>query len=67
MLDVWFLGQINYCTIEHPWIINEIVCARAANFEPGFFDKDKHGSIFAFLLNSFLDSYSILSAKVDDH
>ena len=22
--DVWFLGQINYRTIEHPWIINEI-------------------------------------------
>ena len=18
----WFLGQIDYCTIEHPWIIN---------------------------------------------
>ena len=24
MLDVWFLGQIDYRTIEHPWIINEI-------------------------------------------
>ena len=21
---IWFLGQIGYCTIEHPWIINEI-------------------------------------------
>ena len=41
-----------------------ILCA--ANFKQGFFDKDKHGSVFAFLLNSFLDSYSILSAKVDD-
>ena len=39
-----------------------ILCA-----EPRFFDKIKHGSIFALLLNSFLDSYSILSAKVDDH
>ena len=25
MLDVWFLGQIDYRTIEHPWIINEII------------------------------------------
>ena len=25
MLDVWFLGQIDYPTIEHPWIINEII------------------------------------------
>ena len=24
LLDVWFLGQIDYRTIEHPWIINEI-------------------------------------------
>ena len=24
LLDVWFLGQIDYCTIEHPWISNEI-------------------------------------------
>ena len=22
--DVWFLRQIDYRTIEHPWIINEI-------------------------------------------
>ena len=25
MWDVWFLGQIEYSTIEHPWIINEIL------------------------------------------
>ena len=25
LLDVWFLGQIEYSTIEHPWIINEIL------------------------------------------
>ena len=25
MLNVWFLGQIDYRTIEHPWIINEIL------------------------------------------
>ena len=24
MWDVWFLCQIHYRTIEHPWIINEI-------------------------------------------
>ena len=24
MWDVWFLGQIKYSTIEHPWIINEM-------------------------------------------
>ena len=24
-MDVWFLGQIDYRTIEHPWIINEII------------------------------------------
>ena len=23
--DVWFLGQIEYYTIEHPWIINEML------------------------------------------
>ena len=23
MWDVWFLRQIDYCTIEHPWIINK--------------------------------------------
>ena len=25
MWDVWFLGQIEYSTIEHPWIINEML------------------------------------------
>ena len=24
-MDVWFLRQIDYRTIEHPWIINEIL------------------------------------------
>ena len=24
LMDVCFLGQFDYCTIEHPWIINEI-------------------------------------------
>ena len=25
MWDVWFLGQIVYSKIEHPWIINKII------------------------------------------
>ena len=32
MWDVWFLGQIEYSTIEHPWIINEITTVFTTNF-----------------------------------
>ena len=44
-MDVWFLGQIDYCTIEHPWIINEIFCiyfcSKPDNFKKNFNDNNK--------------------------
>ena len=39
MWDVWFLGQIEYSTVEHLWIINEILKKIVVSFKFLFSEK----------------------------